>query len=283
MSKKARVLQSGMCEVTQGYKGTKHNGIDIVKKGYMLDNIVAHSDGTVIQVISNCNGNTPNDSNNPGNMVKIEHKNGYMTRYLHLAYKTVKVKVGDKVKKGQVLGYMGDTGYSFGGHLHFEVWKNGNRIDPTEYLEKDFPNDEQVNEQNVNVFYKVKTQKHGWLPEVKNLEGYAGFEGSPIIGLAIKVNKGSIKYRVHVKGGNWLGWITKYDLNDFDYGYAGDNRPIDAIQVYYYTPNGVRPYKKAKYKVNNYDWQYDTETANGQDGYAGLFGVNATKFQIIIK
>lgn len=135
----------------------------------------------------------------------------------------------------------------------------------------------------VNVYYKVKTQKHGWLPEVKNLEDYAGWENSPITGLAVKVDKGSIKYRVHVKGGKWLGWITKYDINDFNYGYAGNNKPIDAIQIYYYTPNDIRPYKKAKYKVNDYDWQYDTETSNGQDGYAGLIGVNATKIQIVIE
>ena len=135
----------------------------------------------------------------------------------------------------------------------------------------------------VNVYYKVKTQKHGWLPEVKNLEDYAGWENSPIIGLAMKVDKGTIKYRVHVKGGKWLGWITKYDLNDYINGYAGNNKPIDLVEVYYYTPNNIRPYKKAKYKVNNYSWQYDNEKTNGQDGYAGVLNVLATKFQIVIE
>ena len=136
MSIRARVLKHGVCEVTQEYKGNAHNGIDIVKEGYQLDNIVAHSDGIVVQVIDNCNANTPNNSNNPGNMVKIDHNNGYFTRYLHLAYGTVKVKVGDRVKKGQVIGYMGNTGYSFGGHLHFEVWNGNNRINPTEYFQE---------------------------------------------------------------------------------------------------------------------------------------------------
>ena len=135
----------------------------------------------------------------------------------------------------------------------------------------------------VNVYYKVKTQKHGWLGEVKNLTDYAGWENSPITDVAIKVDKGSIKYRVHVKGGKWLGWITKYDIKDYINGYAGNGKPIDAIQVYYYTPNNIRPYKKAKYKVNNYSWQHDTETKNNQDGYAGLFGSNVTKFQITIE
>ena len=76
-------------------------------------------------------------------------------------------------------------------------------------------------EKEVNVYYKVKTQKHGWLGEVKNyndndpINGYAGWENSPITCLAVKVGKGSIKYRVHVKGGKWLNWITKYDINDY--------------------------------------------------------------------
>lgn len=280
MSIRARVLKHGVCEVTQEYKGSAHNGIDIVKEGYQLDNIVAHSDGVVVQVIDNCNGNTPNNSNNPGNMVKIDHNNGYFTRYLHLAYGTVKVKVGDRVKKGQVIGYMGNTGYSFGGHLHFEVWNGNNRINPTEYLDKDLPT---IKNNTVNVYYKVKTQKHGWLPEVKNLEDYAGWEDSPIIAFAVRVDKGSIKYRAHIKGGNWLPYVTGYDVNNFENGYAGDGRVIDAVEIYYYTPNDIRPFKRAKYKVNNYDWQYDDEKTNNQDGYAGVFGVTATKLQVTIE
>ena len=137
--------------------------------------------------------------------------------------------------------------------------------------------------EDIDVFYKVKTQKHGWLAEVKNLEDYAGFEDSPIIGLAIKTSKGRIRYRVHVLGGDWLPWVDDYDITDIKEGYAGNNKPIDAVQVYYYTPDDVRPYKKAKYKVNNFAWQHDDETMNGQDGYAGLFGVAATKFQITIE
>ncbi|MGM9881553.1 MAG: N-acetylmuramoyl-L-alanine amidase family protein [Bacilli bacterium] len=142
----------------------------------------------------------------------------------------------------------------------------------------------QVSDKNVNVYYRVKTQKHGWLPEVKNLEDYAGWENSPITGLAIRVDKGSIKYRVHLKGKDWLPYVTGYNINDFNSGFAGNGKDIiDAVEVYYYTPDDIRPYKKAKYKVNNYDWQYDNEKTNGQDGYAGVMGVPATKFQIVIE
>lgn len=136
----------------------------------------------------------------------------------------------------------------------------------------------------VNAFYRVRTQKHQWLQEVKNLDDYAGYENSPITGLAIKVDKGSIRYRVHLKGKGWLPFVTGYNINNFNNGFAGDGiSVIDAVEVYYYTPNDIRPYKKAKYKVNGYPYQYDNEKGNGQDGYAGVMGVPATKFQIVIE
>ena len=154
-------------------------------------------------------------------------------------------------------------------------------------------NDESTSNE-VNVFYKVRTQKHGWLKEVKNLEDYAGWENSPITGIAIRVNKGSIRYRVHIKEirdnngniivkGRWLPYVTDYNIKDKINGYAGNGNIIDCVEVYYYTPNNIRPYKKAKYKINNYPYQYDNEKTKGQDGYAGVMGVPATKFQMIIE
>lgn len=135
----------------------------------------------------------------------------------------------------------------------------------------------------INVYYRVKTQKHGWLREVKNLNDYAGWQNSPITGVAIKVDKGSVWYQVHIKGGGWLGKVTGYNINDYINGWAGNNKPIDAIRVYYNTPSNIRPYKKAKYKVNNYSWQYDNEKTNGQDSYAGIIGRNITKLEMIIE
>ena len=134
----------------------------------------------------------------------------------------------------------------------------------------------------VNVYYRVQTQKHGWLSEVKNLTDYAGWENSPVTGLAIRVDKGSVKYQVHVKNGGWLGWITGCNINDVVKGDAGNGKVIDAIRVYYYTPNGSA-YKYARYRVNNYSTQIDTSTKNGMDGYAGKYGVPVTKFRLEIR
>ena len=134
----------------------------------------------------------------------------------------------------------------------------------------------------VNVYYRVKTQKHGWLKEVKNLEDYAGWENSPITGLAIRVDKGSIKYRVTTISGKTLGWITGYDINDYISGWAGNGEPIALVEAYYFTPSNVRPYQYAYYKVNDYPYQKDLIKGNGFDGFGGVRGVPMTKFQMYI-
>ena len=139
---KCRVLQSGDAFITQPYHMAvepwkePHWGIDLVRNPHNLDWIVAHSAGTVISVETSYKGTVWDNS--WGNYVLVEHKNGFCTRYAHLAYGTIKVKVGDKVKQGQVLGFMGSTGPSTAAHLHFEVYnKQDIRIDPEPYLTKD--------------------------------------------------------------------------------------------------------------------------------------------------
>ena len=138
-----------------------------------------------------------------------------------------------------------------------------------------------------DVFYRVRTKAHGWLPEVKNLTDYAGWKESPVTDIAVKVSAGSVKYRVHVKNGGWLPYVAGYNTGDSKNGYAGNGRPIDAVEIYYYTPEGVKPARKAKYRVapvngNYYSWQYDSEKTDGQDGYAGVFGREIGKVQVSI-
>ena len=67
-----------------------------------------------------------------GNMITIDHGYGMVTRYGHMH--SMKVKKGDKVKRGQVIGLMGNTGRSTGPHLHYEVKLNGVPVDPTKYI-----------------------------------------------------------------------------------------------------------------------------------------------------
>lgn len=65
-----------------------------------------------------------------GNTIKVKHNSTYTTAYLHLSKFAKDVKVGQHVKQGQVIGYVGSTGSSTGPHLDFRVWKNGSPIDP---------------------------------------------------------------------------------------------------------------------------------------------------------
>jgi len=67
-----------------------------------------------------------------GKLVEINHGNGFVTRYAHNS--RVMVHVGDKVKKGQNVSQVGSTGRSTGPHLHFEVLKNGQTVNPMSYL-----------------------------------------------------------------------------------------------------------------------------------------------------
>lgn len=153
MANNCRVLQKGKCEVTQTY-WNKHQAIDIVGANYTLDNIVSHSDGVVVAYRNNYS-TTDSTGNSYGNYVKIKHDNDYYTLYAHMVYKSVKVKTGDKVKKGTVLGAMGNTGHSFGGHLHFEVYRGNNLINPTIYLTEDLPTNNKPNTLKYSVGDKV--------------------------------------------------------------------------------------------------------------------------------
>jgi len=67
-----------------------------------------------------------------GKLVEINHGNGFVTRYAHNS--RVMVRVGDKVKKGQNVSQVGSTGRSTGPHLHFEVLKNGQTVNPVSFL-----------------------------------------------------------------------------------------------------------------------------------------------------
>lgn len=145
----------------------------------------------------------------------------------------------------------------------------------------------------VNVTYSVQIEGGKVLPAVKNLTDYAGVENKKITGIAMKVDKGSIKYQVHVLGGGWLGWVTGYNWTDHKNGYAGNGKPIDAIRIYYNTPSDLTKkgdYREVKYHVSPigstsyYSWQLDdvVNEAKGMDGYSGAFGKAIDKIQIDI-
>lgn len=112
-----------------------HNGIDLVSSSGKNLSIIAIEGGTVVAAVDGIAGH--DEYNTGGNFVKIKHADGKYTRYLHMLKDSVCVKVGDTVKKGAKLGMMGNTGYSFGKHLHFDVSDGTAFVDPLPYLKGD--------------------------------------------------------------------------------------------------------------------------------------------------
>lgn len=273
----SRVLRTGENQITTKFSA-RHKAVDLVKYKSQLDTIIAHTGGKVVFCQTGKKNNKFAVGNaSYGNCVKIDHGNGYATLYAHLA--TVSVKLGQTVKKGQTIGVMGNTGRSYGAHLHFEVRKYNKHIDPTPYLNADFPIDEEI-----HVTYKVYATK--WLPEVtdcndKNANGYAGIQGKNMTALMAKPTKGSLKYRVHLVGKGWLPWVTDYA--DFA-GIRG--RAIDAVQMQLL---GVKGYE-VQYRVSPsggsgwYGWCTGLKDVAG-DGYAGVFGkpIDCIQIKVIKK
>ena len=103
-------------------KISKHGGIDIAVKTGSL--VAAAADGVVILAST--------DVGHYGTAVFIDHKNGYITHYGHLS--KILVRVGQKVKMGQIIAKSGSTGRATGPHLHFTVKKNGVSLDPLKFL-----------------------------------------------------------------------------------------------------------------------------------------------------
>ena len=102
-----------------------HTGIDI--KSELGENVKCIADGKVISIESN---------NFYGNVVRIEHEDGYISVYSNLAEDNLP-KVNQKINKGEIIGTIGDTAYGESeeeSHLHFEIIKDGTNINPEEFL-----------------------------------------------------------------------------------------------------------------------------------------------------
>ena len=102
-------------------KPANHTGIDFA--GKLGDPVAAVADGVVTWSA---------DRYGYGVIVEINHGNGYSTRYAHNAENLV--VVGDEVKKGQAVAHMGETGRATGPNLHFEVLKDGRRVNPVNFI-----------------------------------------------------------------------------------------------------------------------------------------------------
>ncbi len=155
---------------------------------------------------------------------------------------------------------------------------------------------------NVNVIYQAQIDGDYWLPQVINDEDYAGIRGRNITGITLSTDIGYAVYRVY-SNGRWLAYVDSRnsDISDYYNGYAGNGHSIEAVEVYYYTPDTLlyneaphyqafteNGYKYAYYRVSTtgndyFPYQTDNERNDGQDGYAGIYGRKVDRFQIVIK
>jgi len=108
-------------------KTSNHTGVDLATS--CGNAVSASADGTVILAVED---NRNCSSCGYGSYIIIEHKNGYRTVYGHLS--AIKVSVGQKVNAGQKIGAVGNTGHSYGCHLHFEIRAYEEFVDPMNYL-----------------------------------------------------------------------------------------------------------------------------------------------------
>lgn len=102
-------------------------GVDMVPRSGGLPDVCAAQAGKVTEV--------RRDATGYGWHVRIQHEDGFQTIYAHLS--EIRVRAGQKVRAGEIIGRMGNTGNSTGPHLHFELRKNGVPVDPTPLLLND--------------------------------------------------------------------------------------------------------------------------------------------------
>lgn len=186
-----------------------HNGIDLV--GMDGDRVlVAPCDG-VIRTSTLVPKNDTDDTWEWGNYIRLDTPDGYNIFMCHMAER--RVKAGQAVKAGDVVGIQGNTGYSFGEHCHFEVRKNGAIINPALFL----------GIQNaVGVYRNEPVSTSGLLPVGKEVwyigtKQYAYSSSDKVVG-ALPC-KGKItqvypkgRHPYHVVGNDVYGWVNKSDV-----------------------------------------------------------------------
>lgn len=156
----SRVLRKAENQITQTY--AEHcakvesgqgwaKGVDVVKKPNSICNIIAHTKGIAVKVVDYIKGHELDEEGfGYGNYVLIQHDYNYYTLYAHM--ESVCIKEGQTISKSQTIGRMGNTGNSYGAHLHFELRKYSTAstsnyndtsifewLNPEPYLDADLP------------------------------------------------------------------------------------------------------------------------------------------------
>ena len=260
----------GKFRVSQQYKGSAHDGLDIV--GIDSKNVYSTINGIVEHAGWE---NSLNHKQGFGLYVRIK-QNGSVDKYYFGHLSSINVKKGQVVKCGDLIGIEGSTGYSTGSHVHYCVRGNGSKKEIKDIsIISGIPNAIGIYNDNdgfenepIDVVYQIWDDvKNAWLPNVINNKDYAGIYGHDVCAINANLTRGNITYRVHTKGGKWLPEVK----NRTDY--AGIlNKPIDGLMIK--TDTG----KTIKYQVHlrkTNEWLPCVTGYNTNDhinGYAGVIG-----------
>ena len=105
-----------------------------------------------------------------GYYVKIKHNNTYETQYLHMQKRSVNywkkkgIKAGKKIKQGEIIGYVGQTGLATGPHVCYRFWKNGKQVDP---FKQNLPPSKPISKRNKNSF---EIEKNLWVSKLDSIQ-----------------------------------------------------------------------------------------------------------------
>ncbi|ARW19865.1 N-acetylmuramoyl-L-alanine amidase [Pediococcus pentosaceus] len=197
---------------------------------------------------------------------------------------------GDHTDPYGYLASHGITKAQFAHDVKYGFSSSGNSVNPTPAPTPKLS--KPANKKAVHVTYALHQKGKQWLNLVKDFgsgsNGFAGVPNHVHDMLYIKVNRGSIKYRVHTIEDGWLPWVHKGDKNDTVNGVAGiKGHTIDGVQMYYTTPHG-ETYQQAYYRSQTTQRTgylgtcADNGTVSGYDNFAGMLGEPLDRLQIHI-
>lgn len=261
-------------------------------------NYIVGSDGTIVMSVEEANRAwTSGSATNDNQAITIEVCNSTGAPEWKVSDKALETVINlcvDICKRNNIskLNFTGDATGNLTMHRYFQA-----TACPGPYLASKFPYiADQVNAilagkptepivDTITPTYQVYTKRNGWLGQISgynndSYDGYAGWRGQAIQGIRCFVSNYKVKYRAHLKGGNWLSWVSKAD--NTDEGYAGwYGNDIDAIQMTLVdAPAGYHiEYRTSLLGGDWLDWIRDYKET-GTDGYSGWIGKSLDRLQV---
>ncbi|MCK5824102.1 MAG: peptidoglycan DD-metalloendopeptidase family protein [Ichthyobacteriaceae bacterium] len=154
-------LKFGTFRISSKYSGRRFHPVQKRWKAHLGTDYAAPT-GTPIIATANGTVSKSAYTKSNGNYVKLRHNSTYSTQYLHMTKRAV--KVGQKIKQGQVIGYVGMTGLATGPHVCYRFWKNGKQVDG---MKQKLPEAKSIEKSSKNDFIKVMTPYKKRLDKLK--------------------------------------------------------------------------------------------------------------------